>query len=107
MTALFNFQSLLLVILLLVCTCAYVHQLIPAIMDRNKDGHLFLAYRNEGTRSLTVRQLHWHLLEICKGGRAVKSVHQLMLRRYGGKSSPVCPHGRTANRALQASMLVN
>ncbi|KAK1674335.1 hypothetical protein BDP55DRAFT_612396 [Colletotrichum godetiae] len=38
MTALFNFQSLLLVILLLICTCAYAHQLMPAIMDRNKDG---------------------------------------------------------------------
>ncbi|UQC74390.1 uncharacterized protein CLUP02_01040 [Colletotrichum lupini] len=37
-TALFNFQSLLLVILLLICTCAYAHQLMPAIMDRNKDG---------------------------------------------------------------------
>ncbi|KAK1534089.1 transmembrane protein 167 [Colletotrichum costaricense] len=39
MTALFNFQSLLLVILLLICTCAYAHQLMPAIMDRNKDGN--------------------------------------------------------------------
>ncbi|KAF6840467.1 transmembrane protein 167 [Colletotrichum musicola] len=38
MTALFNFQSLLLVILLLVCTSAYVHQLMPAFMDRHKDG---------------------------------------------------------------------
>ncbi|KAK3343834.1 transmembrane protein, partial [Lasiosphaeria hispida] len=37
-TALFNFQSLLLVILLLVCTCAYVHSMFPAILDRNKDG---------------------------------------------------------------------
>ncbi|KAL2155534.1 hypothetical protein VTH82DRAFT_276 [Thermothelomyces myriococcoides] len=38
MTALFNFTSLLLVILLLICTCAYVHQLFPAILDRNKTG---------------------------------------------------------------------
>ncbi|KAK4167414.1 hypothetical protein QBC43DRAFT_311819 [Cladorrhinum sp. PSN259] len=38
MTALFNFQSLLLVILLLICTCAHVHQLFPAILDRNKTG---------------------------------------------------------------------
>ncbi|KAK4188809.1 hypothetical protein QBC35DRAFT_182210 [Podospora australis] len=38
MTALFNLQSLLLVILLLICTCTYVHDLFPAILDRNKKG---------------------------------------------------------------------
>ncbi|KAI0100693.1 hypothetical protein F4776DRAFT_649374 [Hypoxylon sp. NC0597] len=38
MSALFNFQSLLLVILLLICTCAYVHQIFPTILDRNKQG---------------------------------------------------------------------
>ncbi|KAK3320773.1 hypothetical protein B0T19DRAFT_361032, partial [Cercophora scortea] len=37
-TALFNFQSLLLVILLLICTSTYLHQLMPAILDRNKEG---------------------------------------------------------------------
>ncbi|KAJ5051581.1 uncharacterized protein L3040_001357 [Drepanopeziza brunnea f. sp. 'multigermtubi'] len=37
MTALFNFQSALLVLLLLICTSAYVHQLFPAFMDRKKD----------------------------------------------------------------------
>ncbi|KAH9239758.1 hypothetical protein K456DRAFT_976211 [Colletotrichum gloeosporioides 23] len=45
MTALFNFQSLLLVILLLVCTCAYIHQLIPAMMDRNKDGFMGIFWK--------------------------------------------------------------
>ncbi|OCK85376.1 S-adenosylmethionine-dependent methyltransferase [Lepidopterella palustris CBS 459.81] len=38
MTALFNFQSLLLVILLLICTSSYAHYVFPGIMDRNKDG---------------------------------------------------------------------
>ncbi|PKS12210.1 hypothetical protein jhhlp_001509 [Lomentospora prolificans] len=37
-SALFNFQSLLLVILLLICTSSYAHAMFPAIMDRNKDG---------------------------------------------------------------------
>lgn len=37
-SALFNFQSLLLVLLLLICTSAYSHQMFPGIMDRNKDG---------------------------------------------------------------------
>ncbi|KAL6860329.1 hypothetical protein ACO1O0_004356 [Amphichorda felina] len=38
MSALFNFQSLLLIILLNICTSAYVHHFFPSIMDRNKDG---------------------------------------------------------------------
>ncbi|KAK2070965.1 hypothetical protein P8C59_005423 [Phyllachora maydis] len=38
MSALFNFQSLLLVILLLICTCAYLHQIFPTILERNKNG---------------------------------------------------------------------
>ncbi|KAK8177175.1 hypothetical protein IWX90DRAFT_482196 [Phyllosticta citrichinensis] len=36
--ALFNFQSLLLVILLLVCTSTYLHAVAPGLLDRNKDG---------------------------------------------------------------------
>ncbi|SRR6266496_3787156 len=38
MSALFNFESLLLVILLLICTSTYLHAQIPAVMDRNKHG---------------------------------------------------------------------
>lgn len=37
-SALFNFQSLLLVILLLICTCAYVHDMFPSVLDKKKDG---------------------------------------------------------------------
>ncbi|ATY66669.1 S-adenosylmethionine-dependent methyltransferase, putative [Cordyceps militaris CM01] len=37
-SALFNFQSLLLVILLLICTSTYVHHFTPGILDRNKNG---------------------------------------------------------------------
>ncbi|EER28131.1 hypothetical protein CPC735_034670 [Coccidioides posadasii C735 delta SOWgp] len=38
MTALFNFQSLLLVILLIICTSTYAHSIMPGIMDRNQNG---------------------------------------------------------------------
>ncbi|KAK9456430.1 hypothetical protein V1511DRAFT_497525 [Dipodascopsis uninucleata] len=38
MSALFNFQALLLVILLIICTATYAHQVVPAIMNRNKNG---------------------------------------------------------------------
>ncbi|KAL7020416.1 hypothetical protein ACKWTF_011521 [Chironomus riparius] len=40
MSALFNFQSLLSVILLLICTCAYLRSLFPSLLDRNKTGML-------------------------------------------------------------------
>ncbi|XP_017779009.1 PREDICTED: protein kish-A [Nicrophorus vespilloides] len=38
MSALFNFQSLLTVVLLLICTCAYLRGLFPTFMDRHKVG---------------------------------------------------------------------
>ncbi|KAJ6036026.1 S-adenosylmethionine-dependent methyltransferase, partial [Penicillium herquei] len=37
-TALFNLQSLVLVILLLICTSTYAHSIMPGIMDRNQNG---------------------------------------------------------------------
>ncbi|KAH7887203.1 DUF1242-domain-containing protein [Phlebopus sp. FC_14] len=40
MSALFNFQSLLLVILLMICTCTYVRAVTPRLIDRNKEGSL-------------------------------------------------------------------
>jgi len=42
MSALFNFQSLLLVIILMICTCTYVRAVAPGIVDRNKQGFLGL-----------------------------------------------------------------
>ncbi|GJE94138.1 protein kish [Phanerochaete sordida] len=42
MSALFNFQSLLLVILLMICTCTYIRAVAPRLIDRNKQGFLGL-----------------------------------------------------------------
>ncbi|RIA90424.1 hypothetical protein C1645_693558, partial [Glomus cerebriforme] len=39
-SALFNFQSLLLVILLAICTCTFVKAQAPTLLDRNKTGYL-------------------------------------------------------------------
>ncbi|KAG0241472.1 hypothetical protein BGX31_001131 [Mortierella sp. GBA43] len=44
MSALFNFQSLLLVILLVICTCTYV-QAQTHILDRNKTGVLGIFWK--------------------------------------------------------------
>ncbi|TPX45426.1 hypothetical protein SeLEV6574_g03878 [Synchytrium endobioticum] len=40
MSALFHFQSLLLVILLMICTCTYISAQFPSLLDRNKAGFL-------------------------------------------------------------------
>ncbi|BEJ12355.1 hypothetical protein CspHIS471_0208150 [Cutaneotrichosporon sp. HIS471] len=45
MSALFNFQSLLLVFLLLVCTCTYVRGAAPSIVDREREGFLGLFWK--------------------------------------------------------------
>lgn len=39
-SALFNFQSLILVFLLLVCTCTYIRSVAPGIVDRNREGYV-------------------------------------------------------------------
>ncbi|GMK55141.1 hypothetical protein CspeluHIS016_0201970 [Cutaneotrichosporon spelunceum] len=45
MSALFNFQSLLLAFLLLVCTCTYVRGAAPSIVDREREGFLGLFWK--------------------------------------------------------------
>ena len=39
MTALLNFSSLLLSLLLLVCTCTYIRSTTPRLLDRNRHGY--------------------------------------------------------------------
>ncbi|KAF2635154.1 DUF1242-domain-containing protein [Massarina eburnea CBS 473.64] len=39
MTAFFNFQSLVVVILLTICTATYAHHYFPGLMDRNRDNY--------------------------------------------------------------------
>lgn len=38
MSAVFNFQSLMVVVLLVICTCAYVRSIYPSLLDRNRQG---------------------------------------------------------------------
>ncbi|KAI8800288.1 transmembrane protein 167 precursor, partial [Cladochytrium replicatum] len=44
-SALFNFESLLLVLLLTICTCAYLRAQFPSLLDRNKTGALGLFWK--------------------------------------------------------------
>ncbi|GAA6021144.1 hypothetical protein JCM11491_005655 [Sporobolomyces phaffii] len=45
MTAIFNFESLLLVILLIICTCTYARATAPGLVDRNKHGFLGIFFK--------------------------------------------------------------
>ncbi|GFZ45754.1 Protein kish [Saitozyma sp. JCM 24511] len=45
LSALFNFQSLLLVILLLICTCTYIRGAAPGLVDRNKEGFSGIVFK--------------------------------------------------------------
>ncbi|CAB3987699.1 kish-A [Paramuricea clavata] len=45
MSALFNFQSLLAVILLLICACTYVRGFAPTLLDKNKTGLLGIFWK--------------------------------------------------------------
>ncbi|XP_073480560.1 protein kish-A [Aquarana catesbeiana] len=45
MSAIFNFQSLLTVILLLICTCAYLRAMVPNLLDKNKTGVLGIFWK--------------------------------------------------------------
>ena len=45
MSAIFNFQSLLTVVILLICTCTYVRGLWPSILDKNKTGMLGIFWK--------------------------------------------------------------
>uniref|UniRef100_A0AAY5KZ93 Protein kish n=1 Tax=Esox lucius TaxID=8010 RepID=A0AAY5KZ93_ESOLU len=44
-SAIFNFQSLLTVILLLICTCAYLRAMTQSLLDKNKTGFLGIFWK--------------------------------------------------------------
>ena len=60
-SALFNFQSLLRVILLMICTCTYVRAVAPRLIDRNKQGSVFTLW---SVHLLTPLQLPWPFLHV-------------------------------------------
>lgn len=51
-SALFNFQSLLLVILLIICTCTYVRATAPSLVDRNKNGSVFFFFSSHASNKM-------------------------------------------------------
>jgi hypothetical protein len=44
MLGILRFQTFLLVVLLFICTCTYIHSVYPAVLDRNKSGYEILLY---------------------------------------------------------------
>lgn len=83
-SALFNFQSLLLVILLLICTCAYVHDMFPSVLDRKKDGPMGVFWK-----CARIGERLSPYISICCVGMAV-SWEQMDLSLFPF-DFPVCP----------------
>eukprot|EP00961_Rhodomonas_salina_P032830 442457-Rhodomonas_salina.3 len=77
-SAIFNFQSLLIVILLTICTCAYIHANIPRILDGHKTGSALILCclcglcRHAGS-----------VLESSENRRKSVALRFCMLHRYG------------------------
>lgn len=57
-SAIFNFQSLLTVILLLICTCAYIRAMAPSLLDKNKTGYDRILNSEAAIRFLPAIILH-------------------------------------------------
>ncbi|KAI6173156.1 Protein kish [Aphelenchoides besseyi] len=49
LSAIFSLQSLLSVILLLICTCAYIRSIYPRIIDYKKEGYVFVPVQQPST----------------------------------------------------------
>ena len=52
-SAIFNFQSLLVVILLLICTCTYFRSMFPRVIDTYKNGYADISIQCMEFNSLT------------------------------------------------------
>ncbi|KAH9496207.1 hypothetical protein Btru_010500 [Bulinus truncatus] len=91
MSALFNFQSLLTVVLLMICTCAYLRAIAPSLMDRNKTGlvvsprltRIFSSFTKISFLIIFISQTSGHILEICTNRREEESICSILLCSYG------------------------
>ncbi|CAG2064109.1 unnamed protein product, partial [Timema podura] len=101
-SALFNFQSLLTVILLLICTCAYIRSIFPSLLDRNKVGYVLIKssftswHPQGGLKRVMIALIHVYqpfylyyinrnVLEMCPDRRKEESLCCVLLRHNGGK----------------------
>nr|CAD7447069.1 unnamed protein product [Timema bartmani] len=92
-SALFNFQSLLTVILLLICTCAYIRSIFPSLLDRNKVGYVLInssftsRHPQGGLERVPIVLIHINrnVLEMCSDRRKEESLCCVLLRHNGGK----------------------
>ncbi|KAI4867184.1 hypothetical protein F4820DRAFT_226029 [Hypoxylon rubiginosum] len=92
MSALFNFQSLLLVILLLICTCAYVHQIFPTILDRNKQGLMGIFWK-----AARVGERLSPYISLCCVFMAVSSLWLLIMMTLANNNQGLDVYGQLAH----------
>jgi Protein of unknown function (DUF1242) len=97
-TAIFNLQSLLLVILLLICTSTYIHAIVPSIMDRNKDGYVN-ALRPFCFYDSSACAMEKHISVFTSSTQVVSSSNLFVLQQH-----PPLPYRRTLISSHAASL---
>lgn len=83
-SAIFNFQSLLTVILLLICTCAYIRALAPSLLDKNKTGYDQILNHDPATDVFPViyGPLKYLFLSLCMGHTVIPNCITKSLQCY-------------------------
>ncbi len=87
-SALFNFQSLLTIVILLICTCTYIRAFAPSFLDRYKTGQAKtyksnLTQTNQHAPGFVCCQAQGHLLEVCQNRRAQEPLRVCVLYCHG------------------------
>jgi len=74
-SAIFNFQALLIVILLTICTCAYLRSNMPSIIDRNKTGYVHTRTHHACTTHII--SLHHRCVALAAGSIGIRTTLSL------------------------------
>lgn len=87
MFGILKFQTFLLVVLLFICSCTYLHGVFPAWLDRNKTGWAYRCrHDGHGCVPLTFVQTVRDFLAGGENRRAAEPICQPVLYCHGRKS---------------------
>lgn len=108
-SAIFNFQSLISVILLFICTCAYVRSFAPKLIDRNKEGWDVLSSSRLPFQTTTLKlstcyclQTAWYFLEVSSYWWTPQSLGLCELFLYGLRCAVSLKRSRSSRNGSEA-----
>lgn len=95
MLGILKFQTFLLVVLLFICSCTYLHGVFPTWLDRNKTGYGVQGIVLNATKLMITAQTSQYFLACSPRRRAAQPICQSMLYSDGGKLIHPIPSSRT------------